>query len=129
MPPTAELEMPAIAEDEEIAERTCNRCKMRTRWVVTDGQSAELPNNWIERDGHGYCLSCRRELAVETALEEMPEDAPAANRAKIRSQAVVEFEITRDPDRRDGEIARAARCSVMAVSKARKRLGAPAPRR
>ncbi|MGI8728201.1 MAG: hypothetical protein ACR2K6_11070 [Solirubrobacterales bacterium] len=120
--------MPETAADEEIAERTCGRCKMRTRWIVTEGDS-DLPNNWIERDGQGYCLSCRRELAVETALEEMPEDAPAAGRAKIRSQAVVEFEINRDPDRRDGEIARAARCSVMAVSKARKRLGAPAPRR
>ena len=50
-------------------------------------------------------------------------DEAPAQRAKIRSQAVVEFEIRRDPDRRDGDIARAARCSVMAVSKARKRLG------
>lgn len=125
MSPTAELEMPF--SDAEVSERVCARCSMRTRWIPQDG--ATIPPNWIERGDDGYCLSCRRELAVETALEEMPEEAPAANRAKVRSQAVVEFEIRRDPDRRDGEIARAARCSVMAVSKARKRLGIRAPRR
>jgi hypothetical protein len=121
LPPTAELEMPTIAP-EDLAERTCARCQMKVRWVAAKG--AKTPPNWIERGKDAYCLSCRRELAVETALEEMPEDAPASGRAKIRSRAVVEFEILRDPDRRDGEIARAARCSVMAVSKARKRLKA-----
>ncbi len=94
---------------------------MTTTWIPRT-KSEKVPANWITKNGQAYCLACRRELAVDDALEEMGDDAPAA-RAKIRSQAVVEFEIRRDPDRRDGDIARAARCSVMAVSKARKRLG------
>jgi hypothetical protein len=36
---------------------------------------------------------------------------------------VVEFEVLRDPDRNNGQIARACRTSVPAVLKARKRLG------
>jgi hypothetical protein len=43
-------------------------------------------------------------------------------RAKLRSTAVVEFEIERNPERPEGEIARAARTSIAAVRKARKRL-------
>jgi hypothetical protein len=121
MPATAEMTMPTFSP-EEISERTCARCEMTTRWIPKS-KKEKLPANWIERNGQSYCLACRRELAVEIALEEAGEDAPAAGRAKIRSQAVVEFEIRRDPDRRDGDIARASRCSVMAVSKARKRLG------
>jgi hypothetical protein len=115
------MTMPIVA-NADVAERTCGRCSMTTRWIPANSKQT-IPPNWIERDGEGYCLACRRELAVETALEELAADAPAAGRAKIRSQAVVEFEIRRDPDRRDGDIARAARCSVMAVSEARKRLG------
>lgn len=120
MPPTAEMLLPTET-DKEIAERTCARCEMTTTWIPRS-KKEKVPANWIIKNGQGYCLACRRELAVDEALAEMGEDAPAV-RAKIRSQAVVEFEIRRDPDRRDGDIARAARCSVMAVSKARKRLG------
>jgi hypothetical protein len=47
-------------------------------------------------------------------------------RAKLRSTAVVEFEIERDPERPEGEIARAARTSIAAVRKVRKQLQAPA---
>jgi hypothetical protein len=120
MPPTAELLLPTET-DKAIAERTCARCEMTTTWIPRS-KKEKVPANWITKNGQGYCLACRRELAVDEALADMGEDAPAV-RAKIRSQAVVEFEIRRDPDRRDGDIARAARCSVMAVSKARKRLG------
>jgi DNA-binding Lrp family transcriptional regulator len=35
---------------------------------------------------------------------------------------VIDFEIKRDPDRPNGEIAKIVRCSVPAVLKARKRL-------
>ncbi len=120
MSATAEMPLPTETSD-EVRERTCARCEMTTRWIPADKRE-KVPANWIVKNGQSYCLACRRELAVDEALEQMTDEAPAA-RAKIRSQAVVEFEIRRDPDRRDGDIARAARCSVMAVSKARKRLG------
>lgn len=122
MPATAEK--PLIDRTDEMSERICARCEMRTRWIPADRRNT-LPPNWISKAGKPYCLACQRELAVEDALAEMGDDAPAAGRAKVRSQAVIEFEVLRDPDRRDGDIARAARCSVMAVSKTRKRLAAP----
>ncbi len=121
MPATAEMTLP-IAPAADTLERTCARCEMTTHWIPQK-KSEKVPANWITKNGQGYCLACRRELAVDDALAEMGEEGAPAARAKIRSQAVVEFEIRRDPDRRDGDIARASRCSVMAVSKARKRLG------
>jgi hypothetical protein len=121
MPPTAEMLLPTETT-EQIAERTCARCEMTTTWIPRSKRE-KVPANWITKNGQAYCLACRRELAVDDALAEMGDEGAPAARAKIRSQAVVEFEIRRDPDRRDGDIARASRCSVMAVSKARKRLG------
>jgi hypothetical protein len=105
------------------AEWVCTRCGMTSRW--TRGLAgADAPPNWAcTDDGAYYCLACRRELAVEAALEDAG-DAGIEARAKLRSSAVVEFEITRDPDRTEGEIARAARTSIGAVRKARKRLEA-----
>ena len=121
MPPTAEMLLPTETT-RDISERTCARCEMTTTWIPRSKRE-KVPANWVIKNGQSYCLACRRELAVSDALEELGEGSPPADRAKIRSQAVVEFEIRRDPDRRDGDIARASRCSVMAVSKARKRLG------
>ena len=43
---------------------------------------------------------------------------PATDQVRV---AVVDFEIARDPDRTEGEIAKAARASIGAVRKARKR--------
>jgi hypothetical protein len=64
-------------------------------------------------------LSCRRERAIDQALEEAG-DIGIEARAKLRSKAVVRFEIARDPERTEGEIARAARTSIGAVRSARK---------
>jgi len=102
-------------------EWACARCEMTSRW--THGlDDAEAPPNWLcTPDGNFYCLACRRERAVEAALEGAG-DAGIEARAKLRSSAVVEFELDRDPDRTEGEIARAARTSIGAVRKARKRL-------
>jgi len=95
---------------------------MTSRW--TQGLSGgKLPPHWVrEPDGNHYCLACRRERAIEAMLAEASE-AGAEARAKLRSAAVVEFEIQRDPERTEGEIAKAASTSVLAVRKARQRLG------
>ena len=107
------------------AGRTCGRCEMTTRWVASGrGPKRKTPPNWIERDGQAYCLACRRELAVETALADAPDDSTNKHLAQLRSAALVEFEVVRDPDRRDGEIARAIHCSAVAVGKARERVRA-----
>ncbi|MEO7197789.1 MAG: hypothetical protein ABIZ50_04885, partial [Solirubrobacterales bacterium] len=67
-----------------------------------------------------YCLVCRRERAIDDAIAKAG-DVSTADRAKLRSSAVVDFEIARNPNRTEGEIAKAARASIGAVRKARKR--------
>ncbi len=90
-------------------------------------KAPKLPRNWVRRGGQSYCLSCRRALAAEEGLEAAPEGTPIAKRAQIRNAAVLEFEVTRDPERSAGVIAKACRTSVIAVVKARKRLGLAEP--
>ena len=100
---------------------TCARCEMTSTW--TNGlKKGSAPPNWVREGGLYYCLSCRRERAVEKALDKSGESGIEA-RAKVRSAAIVEFEIRRDPERTEGEIAKAAHASVAAVRKARQRLG------
>ena len=95
---------------------------MTSRWVNGLLDDAAAPPNWLtDEHGNHYCLVCRRERAVEIALAEAG-DVGIEGRAKLRSTAVVEFEIERDPERPEGEIARAAHTSIAAVRKARKRL-------
>ena len=113
----------ATATGARPAELTCARCQMTSRWTLGFEGEAETPPNWThEPDGSYYCLICRRERAIEAALDEAGEIGAEA-RAKLRTVALVEFEIRRDPDRTEGEIAKAARASIAAVRKARERLG------
>lgn len=94
---------------------------MTSRWTTgTDG--ASTPPHWARHDGLDYCLVCRRERAVELAIEDAGPGITIADRAKLRSSAVVEFEIERAPERTEGEIAKASKTSIGAVRKARKRL-------
>jgi hypothetical protein len=84
------------------------------------------PAGWERKGDQAYCLSCRRARATEEADANAPKTATLEERAKIRTTALIEFEIDRDPDRPNGEIAKVVRCSVPAVLKARKRLEAEA---
>jgi hypothetical protein len=96
---------------------------MTSRWVNGLEDGADAPPHWFTDDnGDHFCLACRRERAVEIALESAVDESTEA-RAKLRSAAVVEFELQRDPERTEGEIARSARTSIGAVRKARKKLG------
>lgn len=102
----------------KVKEFTCGRCEVHSRW--TEGLGASTPPNWVKENGLYYCLVCRRERAIDDAIERAG-DVTTADRAKLRSSAVVDFELERDPDRTEGEIAKAARASIGAVRKARKR--------
>jgi len=101
---------------------TCARCAVTVRWMPGNGEP-QLPETWVEENGGLYCLGCRRALAAEAELDAAPEDTPRSGRAKIRSRAMLEFEVKRDPSRSNVEIARSVRASVPAVQKARDRLG------
>jgi hypothetical protein len=93
---------------------------MTSTW--TNGLEDAAPPHWeSEDDGSHYCLACRRERAVDAALDDAG-DIGIEARAKLRSAAVVRFEILRDPERTEGEIAKAARTSIGAVRNARKAL-------
>jgi hypothetical protein len=87
-----------------------------------DVERPRLPSTWARDDGQLYCLACRRDMAGEAGLEGIDEDMPDQKRLQIRSQARIEFEINRDPDRQDNQIAKACGTSTVAVRKARARL-------
>lgn len=86
-----------------------------------------LPSGWVADGVEVYCLGCRRERAGEAGVLELADDAPVDERQKKAHHARIEFEIKRDPDRPDNQIAKACRTSTPAVRKARERIGVPRP--
>lgn len=113
---------PALAGAEGRVSWTCARCEV----IVSFSHEVErprLPATWAQEDGRLYCLACRREMAGEAGLEGIDEDTPNEKRLRIRSQARIAFEIRRDPERADNQIAKACRTSTVAVRQARARLG------
>ncbi len=99
----------------------CDRCEVTIRWMPGHERKGP-PAGWKRRGDKAHCLHCRRALAAEAANETAPSGATREERAKLRAAALIEFEIRRDPDRPNGEIAKIVRCSVPAVLKARRRL-------
>jgi hypothetical protein len=80
------------------------------------------PAGWETKSSRSYCLRCRRNAAAEDAIQAAPDSTTREERAKIRAAAILDFEIIRDPNRPNGEIAKVVRCSVPAVLKSRKRV-------
>jgi hypothetical protein len=111
-----------MADAAPATDWTCARCEMTASWSAGSEHSGRPPN-WIDEGGELYCLSCRRELAGEESLAALPEDASRERRRQARSNARIEFEIGRDPAREDNRIANACHTSIVAVRKARERLG------
>jgi hypothetical protein len=103
---------------------TCERCRVTVSWRA-DVKSPEMPASWSNEGGELHCLNCRRDLAGEAGLAGLADDAPAADRQKLHSHARVEFEIKREPDRPDNQIAQVCHTSVISVRKARERIGIP----
>lgn len=114
-----------MADRGSVTRWECARCKVIARWA-RGAERGGQPTTWTEDEGQIYCLACRRALAAEAALDDAPENLTNQRRAQLRAGALVEFEIRRDPQRTNGEIARAIRTSVAAVVKARQRLDAAA---
>jgi hypothetical protein len=119
------MNKPELAQDrsERVANAwTCARCQVTVSFSP-EVEQPRLPTTWVREDGGLYCLSCRREMAGEAGLEGVEEDIPSQKRQQIRSQARIEFEVKRDPDRQDNLIAKACGTSTVSVRKARARLG------
>lgn len=109
----------------------CERCDVTISYMVGHERKGP-PAGWSKSGGSSHCLRCRRAEAAEEAIERAPESTTREERAKIRAAAILDFEILRDPDRPNGEIAKVVRCSVPAVVKSRRRIEAqakPAKRR
>lgn len=103
------------------AERwVCDRCGLCVR--QSDGKQTRIPDNWEASAEGQFCLVCRRKRAGEAALEDAPDPMTPDARARLRRDAVLEFEVSRTPERSNGEIARVCRSSVPAVADARRRL-------
>jgi hypothetical protein len=111
--------------DEAPARWTCGYCGVEARWM-SDHEQRGLPANWTENQQGAFCLACRRELAAEAAVSRTSLDLSFRERARLRSFAVIEFEVRRDPCRSNAKIANAVHTSVVAVQKARQRLDAHA---
>ena len=114
---------PVVSEQTEVIDWTCGRCQVTASFMAGTVRPA-LPKGWIAEDDEVYCLFCRRERAAE-ALD-ISDEVPTAERTKMRSHARIEFEIRREPETPDNRIAKACRTSVVAVRKARARIGVPA---
>jgi hypothetical protein len=109
----------------------CERCDVTISYMPGHERKGP-PAGWETKSSKSYCLRCRRAEAADAAIERAPANTTREERAKIRATAVLEFEILRDPDRPNGEIAKVVRCSVPAVLKSRRRLeaaGKPSKRR
>lgn len=100
---------------------TCDGCEVTVRWMP-DAEHRGLPKNWTKGKRGTFCLLCRRSIAGEEAETKAPEGTGREELAKLRAAAMIEFEIRRDPERSDGEIAKACKTSVAAVGRARKAL-------
>jgi hypothetical protein len=109
------------AAEAPTAETTCARCGVTSRWMAGH-ECADHPPSWAIDGGEAYCLACRRERAGEAGVAAAPDGTASGDLIKARQAAVIAFEIARLPERSNGEIAKAARCSPMAVVKVRKRL-------
>jgi hypothetical protein len=99
----------------------CERCDVTISYMPGHERKA-APAGWDMNGGKSHCLRCRRAEAAEQAIERAPADTTREERAKIRAAAILDFEILRDPDRPNGEIAKVVRCSVPAVVKSRRRI-------
>ncbi len=99
----------------------CQRCDVTISYMPGHERKAP-PAGWEAKGGKSHCLRCRRVEAAEVAIQKAPADTNREERAKIRAAAILDFEILRDPDRPNGEIAKVVRCSVPAVVKSRRRI-------
>ena len=93
---------------------TCTRCGMTTSFQA-GAKAPAKPEGWAkERDGW-RCLRCRREEIVEAVVEEGGDKA-------AQRRALIEFELLREPEANDRDVAKRAGCQAPLVGPVRKKL-------
>lgn len=94
---------------------TCDGCEVNVSYPKEN--APEQPAGWAKSGKQWLCLRCRR--------EEVMDQAAAKNGAEgwaPRRQALIEFELRRDPEATEVEVAKRAQCSSATVRKVRKTL-------
>jgi hypothetical protein len=113
-----------MSQDQATANRwVCTRCEISCG--LQSGEQTAMPNGWVSSEEGDFCLVCRRERAAEEALDAAPDGSSHKARADLRRDAILGFEVTRDPSRPNAQIAQACKSSVSAVASTRDRLGLP----
>lgn len=101
---------------------TCAGCGVAA--TRSDAAAMPLPEAWESCGDETFCLGCRRSRVAEAAVDSAPAVTDRNDRARLRRTALIEFEISRVPDKTNGSIAKACRSSIPVVAAARRRLDA-----
>jgi hypothetical protein len=99
---------------------TCGDCGVTASRL--DGQPATEPSCWTSSEEGRLCLACRRSRASEAAIDRTPTGISRDAYRQIRRTGLIEFELRRTPDHRDGPIASACGTSPSAVATVRRNL-------
>ena len=94
----------------------CNGCAVTVSYPADDA-APEQPGGWAKTRGKWLCLRCRREEVMDEAAAKDGADGWAPRR-----QALIEFELVRDPAATEVQVAKRAQCSSATVRKVRKAL-------
>jgi hypothetical protein len=106
----------------EAVRWTCERCGVSVGRI--DDAPAALPDSWAHAGELTHCLSCRRALAGDAALDAAPPESTREELVRIRRNGLIEFELGRDPESPDRTVARACGTSPSAVAAIRQTLEA-----
>jgi hypothetical protein len=103
----------------------CSGCEVTVSYPLEN--APEQPGGWAKSGKKWLCLRCRREEVMDKAAAKDGADGYAPRR-----QALIEFELKRDPDATEVEVAKRAQCSSATVRKVRREMReagelAPAP--
>jgi hypothetical protein len=90
---------------------TCQECRVNVRYA--DGAKApRRPDGWAKSAGKWLCLRCRRERVMDAA-------GTGVEGYSERRKALIEFELLRNREATEMDIAKVASCSTAVVRKVR----------
>lgn len=90
---------------------TCQECRVTVSYA--DGATPpKRPDGWAKKAGKWLCLHCRREEVMDAA-------GSGVEGYASRRQALIEFELLRDREATEMDIAKRASCSTAVVRKVR----------